>query len=57
MIAANRPVTVEMAKQVADVFTEARVDGALAASVFHTGAMEIPDLKRFLSTQAIEVRP
>jgi cyclase len=41
----------------ADVFREARVDGALAASVFHTGTLEIPDLKRFLRTQAIEVRP
>jgi imidazole glycerol-phosphate synthase subunit HisF len=41
----------------ADVFNEARVDGALAASVFHTGALEIPDLKRFLRTRAIEVRP
>jgi imidazole glycerol-phosphate synthase subunit HisF len=41
----------------AEVFNEARVDGALAASVFHTGALAIPDLKRFLRTQAIEVRP
>ena len=41
----------------AAVFREARVDGALAASVFHTGTLEIPDLKRFLRTQAIEVRP
>ena len=41
----------------ADVFNEARVDGALAASVFHTGALQIPELKRFLRGQAIEVRP
>ena len=41
----------------AEVFNEARVDGALAASVFHTGTLEIPDLKRYLRTQAIEVRP
>lgn len=41
----------------ADVFNEARVDGALAASIFHTATLEIPDLKRFLRTQAIEVRP
>lgn len=41
----------------ADVFNEARVDGALAASVFHTATLEIPDLKRFLRTQAVEVRP
>jgi cyclase len=40
-----------------DVFRQARVDGALAASVFHTGAITIPDLKRFLRDQAIEVRP
>src|SRR6185503_13258540 len=40
-----------------EVFNEARVDGALAASVFHTGTLEIPDLKRFLRTQAIKVRP
>ena len=32
----------------ADVFNEAHVDGALAASVFHTGSIAIPDLKRFL---------
>jgi len=41
----------------ADVFNEARVDGALAASVFHTGTLQIPELKRFLRTQTIEVRP
>jgi cyclase len=40
----------------AAVFNEARVDGALAASVFHTGVLEVPELKRFLRTQAIEVR-
>jgi cyclase len=40
----------------AAVFNEARVDGALAASVFHTGTLEVPELKRFLRTQAIEVR-
>ena len=41
----------------ADVFREAHVDGALAASVFHTGAIAIPDLKRYLLDQGIEVRP
>lgn len=41
----------------AEVFNEARVDGALAAGVFHTGALQIPELKQFLRTQAIEVRP
>jgi cyclase len=41
----------------ADVFEAARVDGALAASVFHSGAIAIPDLKRFLRERHIEVRP
>ena len=40
----------------ADVFAQARVDGALAASVFHTGAIAIPDLKRFLREHRVEVR-
>src|SRR5690606_22477800 len=31
-----------------EVFVRARVDGALAASVFHTAAIAIPDLKRYL---------
>jgi cyclase len=39
-----------------DVFLKAGVDGALAASVFHTGAIAIPDLKQRLRTEAIEVR-
>jgi cyclase len=41
----------------ADVFEAARVDGALAASVFHSGAIAIPDLKHFLRERHIEVRP
>jgi len=41
----------------ADVFTAARVDGALAASVFHTAAIAIPALKRYLRERHIEVRP
>jgi imidazole glycerol-phosphate synthase subunit HisF len=41
----------------ADVFRIARVDGALAASVFHTGAISIPDLKRHLRDASIEIRP
>jgi cyclase len=41
----------------ADVFREANVDAALAASVFHSGAIAIPDLKRFLRAQQVEVRP
>ena len=40
----------------ADVFAQARVDGALAASVFHSGAIAIPDLKQFLRTRHVEVR-
>jgi cyclase len=41
----------------ADVFTQAAVDGALAASVFHSGSIAIPDLKRYLRDAHIEVRP
>ena len=40
-----------------DVFEQAHVDGALAASVFHSGNIAIPDLKRFLRAQSIEIRP
>ncbi len=40
----------------ADVFKQADVDGALAASVFHGGHIAIPDLKQYLSEQGIEVR-
>jgi cyclase len=40
-----------------EVFSEAGVDGALAASVFHTAAIAIPDLKRYLRARHIEVRP
>jgi cyclase len=40
----------------ADVFIEARVDGALAASVFHSAVIAIPDLKRYLRERHIEVR-
>lgn len=40
----------------ADVFTAADVDAALAASVFHSGMIRIPDLKRDLRRQGIEVR-
>ncbi|RZJ05297.1 MAG: imidazole glycerol phosphate synthase subunit HisF [Brevundimonas sp.] len=40
-----------------DVFLQADVSGALAASVFHTGALAIPDLKAFLNAADIEVRP
>jgi len=40
----------------AAAFREADVDAALAASVFHSGAIAIPDLKRALREHAIEVR-
>lgn len=40
----------------AQAFLEADVDAALAASVFHSGVVEIPALKRFLRGQGIEVR-
>ena len=40
----------------ADVFAQADVDGALAASVFHSGAIAIAGLKQFLREQQIEVR-
>ncbi|TCT25951.1 imidazole glycerol phosphate synthase subunit HisF [Thermomonas haemolytica] len=40
----------------AQAFRDADVDAALAASVFHSGAVEIPALKQFLRGQGIEVR-
>jgi len=39
-----------------DVFEQADVSGALAASVFHTGTLTIPDLKAFLSESGQEMR-
>jgi cyclase len=39
------------------VFKDAGVDAALAASVFHSGAIAIPDLKRDLKNAGVEVRP
>lgn len=39
-----------------DVFDRANVSGALAASVFHTGAIRIPDLKASLAASGVEVR-
>jgi len=44
------------AEHFADVFRAADVDAALAASVFHSGAIAIPDLKNYLHGQGIEVR-
>ena len=40
----------------ADVFAAARVDGALAASVFHGGEIAIPELKQYLAERDIPVR-
>lgn len=45
------------AQHFADVFREADVDGALAASVFHSGTLPIPELKSFLRGQGIAIRP
>ena len=39
-----------------DVFTQANVDGALAASVFHKSVIAIPDLKADLRGAGIEMR-
>ncbi|HXW09609.1 MAG TPA: HisA/HisF-related TIM barrel protein, partial [Steroidobacteraceae bacterium] len=41
----------------AEVFARANVDGALAASVFHSGAIEIGELKRYLRGENVEMRP
>jgi cyclase len=40
-----------------DVFNEADVDAALAATVFHSGQIPIPELKISLAAAGIEVRP
>jgi len=40
-----------------DAFIEVDVDGALAASVFHSGAIAIPELKKYLRAQGVAVRP
>ncbi len=39
-----------------DVFNRARVDGALAATVFHKGIIPIAELKQFLQVAGVEVR-
>jgi imidazole glycerol-phosphate synthase subunit HisF len=44
-------------KHFCNVFTEARVDGALAAGVFHGGFIKINDLKSYLLQEGITVRP
>jgi cyclase len=45
------------AQHFAEVFQAAHVDAALAASVFHSGEITIPNLRRELRAQGIEVRP
>lgn len=45
-----------LASHFRDVFQEAEVDGALAASVFHQKSIKIPDLKLYLKSENIEVR-
>lgn len=39
-----------------EVFTTGKADAALAASVFHFGEIPIPELKRYLQANQIEVR-
>jgi len=39
-----------------DVFQQAQVDGALAASVFHKGTIPIPQLKSYLAREGVCVR-
>lgn len=43
-------------KHFSEVFARARVDGALAASVFHRKILSIPDVKAHLRANSIEVR-
>jgi len=45
-----------LAEHFVDAFLDADVDAALAASVFHSGAIRIPELKDVLRAQGIEVR-
>jgi cyclase len=40
-----------------DVLVTANVDGALAASVFHSGELPIPELKRWLIEAGVAIRP
>ncbi len=39
-----------------DAFTIGHADAALAASVFHFGEIPIPELKRYLKTEGVDVR-
>lgn len=40
-----------------DVFRQADVDGALAATIFHDNRIRVPELKTYLQQARIEVRP
>ena len=40
----------------ADLFEKTGIDGGLAASVFHSGQIPVPDLKQYLKDRNIEVR-
>ena len=40
----------------ANVFKQAQVDGALAASVFHKNIIAMSELKDFLAAESIEIR-
>lgn len=39
-----------------DAFDQAKVDGTLAASVFHKQIINIGELKRYLADQGVEIR-
>ena len=39
-----------------DVFSKGKADAALAASIFHFGEIEIPELKKYLDNKNIKVR-
>ncbi|MDB2389945.1 imidazole glycerol phosphate synthase subunit HisF [Alphaproteobacteria bacterium] len=39
-----------------DLFTQTNIDGGLAASIFHSRQIAIPDLKAYLKSKKIEVR-
>ncbi|MCS6948719.1 MAG: HisA/HisF-related TIM barrel protein, partial [Steroidobacteraceae bacterium] len=45
------------ARHFIEVFQRTAVDAALAASVFHSGELTIPELKRALQAAGIPVRP
>ena len=40
----------------AELFTHPGIDAGLAASIFHTGEVDIKDLKRFLRSRGVEMR-